>query len=655
MNHGRNRVSGTIARLVVLVSSLLFFTPGVLAASSRTERILSYHSDITVGGDGWLTVVETIQVRCAQKEIKRGIYRDFPVRYVGRDFRKVVVPFEVVCVERDGRHEAYHTESKGKYRRVYAGRKGVFLKPGVYTYKLTYRTGRQIGFFKDHDELYWSVTGNEWLSPIDKVSAAVALPSGIPAGKIACEGYTGKKGVKGRDYRCSVDASGRANFHATRPLAKGEGLTIVVTFPKGFVTEPTFAQEFKYFLADNGMVLIGLLGLAIVGVYYLVIWARVGRDPAKGVIIPLFEPPDGLCPASVRYVLRMGFDKKCFSSAVMDLAVKKHLAIDEDDGKYSLTRIDDGDESLLSHGEKKVLAKLLGSGKTIELDNANHSKFSKAIAGLKKILADEYKGKLFFSNIKWFVPGVILSVLTLAGIGLHGALVEGRPEVAFLSVWLAGWSAGVFFLVRQVIAAWKSAARGGKGRGAKSGGAFFMTLFVVPFIAGEIFVLCYLVCMTSIWLLPLLLLLGWGNVRFFHLLKRPTIKGRGVMDQIEGFKMYLATAERDLLNAAHPPTKTPELFEKFLPYALALDVENDWAEKFTDVLAQAAVGDGGYSPAWYHGAAWSTMGAATFASSFSGSFSSALSSASAAPGSSSGSGGGGSSGGGGGGGGGGGW
>jgi uncharacterized membrane protein len=118
--------------------------------------------------------------------------------------------------------------------------------------------------------------------------------------------------------------------------------------------------------------------------------------------------------------------------------------------------------------------------------------------------------------------------------------------------------------------------------------------------------------------------------------------------------MYLATAERDMLNAAHPPDKTPELFEKFLPYALALDVENDWAEKFTDVLAQAAMGEGGYSPTWYHGAAWSTMGAAGFTSSFSGSFSSALSSASMAPGSS-GSGGGGFSGGGGGGGGGGGW
>jgi hypothetical protein len=209
----------------------------------------------------------------------------------------------------------------------------------------------------------------------------------------------------------------------------------------------------------------------------------------------------------------MGFDKKCFSAAVMDLAVKKHLTIDEDDGDYSLTRIEDVDESLLSRGEKKVLGKLLHSSKTIELDNTNHAKFSKAIAELKKVLADEYKGKLFFSNLKWFVPGVVISVLTVLAAGMVGIFVEHNPAVLFLSAWLTGWSVGVFFLVRQAIAAWKSAGKGSKGRAAKGGGAVFMTLFAIPFCIAEVGVLCALIWMTSIWLLPILLLLGWGNVR----------------------------------------------------------------------------------------------------------------------------------------------
>ncbi len=646
-----------IKRLTLLFTFLIL-PAQVDAAAPKTERILSYHSDITVGKDGWLKVVETIRVRSARKKINHGIYRDFPVRYRKRDYSKVVVPFEVVSVQRDGKTEPYHIESEGEFKRVKMGRKGVFIKPGVYTYKLTYRTHRQIGFFKDRDELYWNVTGNEWEFPIDKASATVTLPEGVPADKIKCEGYTGKEGEKGQQYRCSVDAAGRATFSTTGPLGKTEGLTIVATFPKGFVDEPTFAQKLNYFFADNGIVLAALIGLVVVGVYYLVAWSKVGRDPPKGVIIPLFEPPDGLCPASVRYVLRMGFDKTCFVASVINLAVKKYLTIDEDDGDYSLTRIDGADKSDLSRGENKVARRLfVGSKSIIELDNANHSKFGKAIAGLKEILGNEYKGKLFFANLKWFIVGAIISVMSLLAVGLVAVFVEGRPEVAFLAVWLSGWSVGVFFLALQVFTAWKSTGKGkAVGRVAKGGGALFITLFAVPFFAGEIIVLCILVSMTTIWLLPVLILLGLINVRFYHLLKRPTIEGRKIMDQIEGFKMYLGTAERDMLDAVHPPTQTPELFEQFLPYALALDVENAWAEKFSDVLERAAAaGEGGYSPAWYHGTAWSSLGAATFASSFGGSFSSALSSASTAPGSSSGSGGGGSSGGGGGGGGGGGW
>jgi uncharacterized membrane protein len=131
--------------------------------------------------------------------------------------------------------------------------------------------------------------------------------------------------------------------------------------------------------------------------------------------------------------------------------------------------------------------------------------------------------------------------------------------------------------------------------------------------------------------------------------------GRKVMDKIDGFKMYLGVAEKDRLESIKEPEKTVGLFEMFLPYALALNVENSWAEKFTDIFETIKNGNNDYSPFWYSGKSWSTRGATGFASSLSGSFSSTISSSSTAPGSSSGGGGGGSSGGGGGGGGGGGW
>ncbi len=140
----------------------------------------------------------------------------------------------------------------------------------------------------------------------------------------------------------------------------------------------------------------------------------------------------------------------------------------------------------------------------------------------------------------------------------------------------------------------------------------------------------------------------------FHWLQAPTVTGRKAMDQIEGFRQYLGVAEEDRLNALNPPDKTPELFERFLPYAIALDVENRWAKRFAAVLA--AAGASAAVSTWYAGNRDWRNDPVGFANQLGGALSHTIAAASAPPGSGDGgSGGGGSSGGGGGGGGGGGW
>ncbi|MFZ4599556.1 MAG: DUF2207 family protein, partial [Terrimicrobiaceae bacterium] len=133
-----------------------------------------------------------------------------------------------------------------------------------------------------------------------------------------------------------------------------------------------------------------------------------------------------------------------------------------------------------------------------------------------------------------------------------------------------------------------------------------------------------------------------------------SVEGQKIRDHIAGFRQYLAVAEADRLNLENPPERTPELFERFLPYALALDVSQQWAEQFEDVLTAS-----GYEPAWQSDAGSTVFTPTLFAAGVTGALVGAVASASTAPGSSSGSssggGGGGSSGGGGGGGGGGGW
>ena len=101
------------------------------------------------------------------------------------------------------------------------------------------------------------------------------------------------------------------------------------------------------------------------------------------------------------------------------------------------------------------------------------------------------------------------------------------------------------------------------------------------------------------------------------------------------------------------------MFERYLPYAVALNVENRWAERFAGVLAAAAAA-GAATATWYSGDRLSDNDWSSFAGRVGDSLASTVASASTAPGSSggggsSGSSGGGSSGGGGGGGGGSGW
>jgi uncharacterized membrane protein len=143
----------------------------------------------------------------------------------------------------------------------------------------------------------------------------------------------------------------------------------------------------------------------------------------------------------------------------------------------------------------------------------------------------------------------------------------------------------------------------------------------------------------------------------FWWMAAPTREGRTVMDRIAGFRRYLAVTEENRLEVLHPPEKTPALFERFLPYAIALGVENKWAGKFASVLAAAAADQSqqGQYMTWYVGSQTPWTDPGRFASAMGGALASSVASAATAPGSSSGAGGGGFSGGGGGGGGGGGW
>lgn len=651
-------------------SNALLLTAGCLAAGSllfgrpagAEEAILRFHSHIVVREDGGMTVQETIAVRSEAEQIRRGIYRDFPTTYTDHQGRRYVVGFSVTEVRRDGVPEPYRVEPQANGQRVYIGHPDVYLPAGRYTYTLTYDTTRQLGFFPDHDELYWNVTGNGWSFPIESAGASVVLPPGADPSAISLEGYTGPQGSRERDYEASVRQDGLLEFSATRRLNPYEGLTIVAMFPKGLVREPTQAERMQYLMDDNRSLIVGLICLAGLLIFYLWGWNQVGRDPAKGSIAVQYEPPDGSSPAALRYVSRMSFDHEALSAAVINLAVKGALTIEETKpllgGKTYTLRKRDGKHAALSGEEEQILRILLDGRPSLELNNAHHATLQSAIRSATRALSVAFEKRYFLTNRAYVGVGLALSVASVLLIGFSHSPVKGAMAT-FISVWLSIWSIGVGFLLSAVFASWKHAmSRTGIAWAGGMAAAAGITVFALPFFIGEVAGLVFLTYATSIRDVLLMGLMVGVNALFFHLMKAYTVTGRRFMDRVEGFKTYLSAVEEDRLNVLAPPEKTPELFEKYLPYALALGVEQRWSEKFTDVLAragQAAGRSGGYAPSWYSGSSWHPARPAMFASALGSSFASAISSSSTPPGSSSGGGGGGSSGGGGGGGGGGGW
>ena len=397
----------------------------VLAFSSALvfaeEKVNSFHSDIQIAADGGLTVTETIEVNVEGRQIRRGILRDFPTDYQDRFGRKVTVPFEVVSVRRDGRDERYSVERKSNGASVRIGDPGSMLAHRRHVYEITYRTRFQVGFFDAHDELYWNVNGNGWTFAMDAISASVALPAAgsapVPARELKVEAYTGPFGERGRDYKAEA-RDGGAGFRTTRRLGAGEGLTIVLMFPKGVVLPPTLGDQAGRWLDDNLGEAFGAAGLLVLAAFLYWRWAQVGRDPRSGPAFPRYEAPQGLGPGAVRFLDRMGYDDGCFAAALLGLAQRGFLRIREEGGAYSLERTGKAVDYL--PGEAPLAALVPKSGAK-DIGRTYDPTVAAARSGLGRALAAAIDGRLYSLNRGSIMLGAAIAAATLFAMDLMDA------------------------------------------------------------------------------------------------------------------------------------------------------------------------------------------------------------------------------------------
>lgn len=638
-----------------LLFSALVWLALVLPAAAA-EVILSYHSDIQVAADGELTVAETITVNAEGRDIRRGIFRDFPLTMEDDEGRTVRVGFEVLSVTRDGEPENWRTESITGGIRIYTGSEDVFLDRGEHTYVITYRTDRQIRYFDDHDELYWNVTGNGWSFRIEQASARVTLPEGARITDTVA--YTGPRGAADTDVTMRV-RDNSAVFATTRPLAPNEGLTIVVGIEKGVIAPPSADDLRSWWFRDNINAILGFGGLALVALYYARNWLRVGRDPAGGIVVPRWDPPEGLSPALVNYVDNKGFSGAgwtALSASALDLAVKGYVTLDDLKNSIIIRRTDKVPAKPLPAGQAALLKDIGGPGEELVIDKENGTRVQTVGSNFRAAIEKEHRGRYYRSNAGYVTGGVVLSLVVLGALLLFGNV---EPDLLFILA-VPVFFAAVFGRVAVKI-----------GRGLRRGGSLLSKIVsivlvgVFGFIAISVISGVLLVALTEFtadthW--PALVAVGGIvliNVIFFFLMGAPTPLGRRRMDEIEGLRIYLTLAEKDRMNMRGAPEMSPQHFETLLPYAVALGVEKPWSRTFETWLATAAAGAAAasYAPTWYSGDSATGFGdrIGGFSSSMASTIASTIPAPAASSSSSGFSSGGGFSGGGGGGGGGGGW
>lgn len=524
---------GGLLLRAVLLAALFFPLCAARGDASSGERILDFSSHVTVMADSSLVVTEKIQVYAARVDIRRGIIREFPTRYnVNGKIRRV--GFELVSSMLNGRPTLASVKQIGSVVEIRLGNPNLILPVGAHVFELTYRTTKQLGFFDSWDELYWNVTGNGWIFPIDRAQFTVRLPEGATMSKY--DAFTGKYGGRERFFTREG-----AVFKTTKPLAVGEGFTVVVGWPKGFVTPPkkTMSETLIDWHVWHPLPAMACYLLFFIAVR-MMMEKRYGKNGSlsdRGTVIPLFYPPDNMEPAQLRYVKKFKYDDVSNSANIIHLAVNGFLKIKEENGELYLCKGYQGDivadrqavlkSRSLSDASQLFLARAFENSEKVRVTSSSSELLHLALRDMERAYdRPRYRRKNPLAYLSFIILLVPLHLIMRNSVGvLLGLSTLGQVLVVFSAI-----ASAPFF-------SWKY------GR-------------------------------------------EWGSL----------------CDKVDGFLQYLKVAEKNRLEILYPylkgninvPEQTPELFERYLPYALSLDVAQTWASAFSSILERAH-----YRPAWY--------------------------------------------------------
>ena len=540
---------------ILSVYLVVLLWPGAVLAQARPhERIEDMQVDIYIQPDATIDVKETILYDFGN-HYKHGIYRDIPLSYTDFWLNYQMNLQDLSVTDEAGQVYKFSVSNASGGKRIKIGDPGRTIT-GVHTYAINYTVTRAMTFEDDYDELYWNAIGNKWQVGIHNSRVNLFYPVPLDKVVVDTECYIG---AYGSQENCSlrqdvvVDDRIVGTSFTSGPLSAGSGATILTKLPKGLVAEPGLAEKILAAILQNLILLLPI----IVFVFMFNYWRRKGRDPeGRGVIIAQYEPPKDMMPAEAGTVIDEGVNHRDIAAEIIYLAIQGYIRItrikkgrlfSKDD--YMLEKLKD-ENDLPREYQKELMSNLFSTpakqGKIDKLHDTGLRQDSSAKVFVRVFLSD-FKDKAY----KWMIKvedDIYKSTVK------QGYFPKSPKQVKNIY--------GVVIIV-AVFGSFGLAKAGLFNSGPRT------LLF-----AAMVFI-------------SLLIVVAFGMQ-----MSRRTQKGVYAKEHILGLKEYIEVAEKARIEFHNAPEKDPQLFEKLLPYAMALDIEKQWAKQFEGIYTE--------EPNWYH-------------------------------------------------------
>lgn len=323
---------------------------------------------------------------------------------------------------------------------------------------------------------------------------------------------------------------------------------------------------------------LALTAVVAVCAYYLIAWLLYGRDRKTGVLIAAYEPPRDLSPALLRYIWKKEFDDRTFWAGILSLVAKGIATMHGEDGSTRLrsTRVASLERELPD--EERLLAeRFIDNVRKGTVINMLDPKTALAVTDMAHSLRQSAVGRWFLENRRFVVVGASLSMIALLAVAQPHSLEQFGVLVFTLAV-MAPAAFYLFFLTLR----------------ARDLYCALRQNFDAAILRRAAMILAFIVCcMAGITLGGIILgnVFGWPFliVTFFlailnmlevQWMKAPTREGQTLLAEIEGFRHFLTSVERFPMQRSEAPSDGVGLYEKYLPYAVALEVEQAWCDRF---------------------------------------------------------------------------